>query len=263
MSNTPSPLLEARGLIVGYHRDRPLIAEADFSGHGGEVVALLGGNGAGKSTLLKTLSGELKPLAGSVTLSGRELQSLSGGRRARLLSIVATDATMAGALTVKQLVALGRHPYTGWTGILSATDRRVVEESMQAAGIAGKAMSAVATLSDGERQKAMIARALAQDTEVMLLDEPLSFLDPAARIEIFSLLRRLSAERGKLVVLSCHDVAMSLRMASTLWLLTTDRRLVCATPREAVEAGLIDKLFDSPNVKFSPEIGDFISNSHG
>lgn len=254
-----STLLSTHGLSIGYRKHSPLCQDINLDVEAGSVVALLGGNGVGKSTLLRTLSGEMPALAGEVELCGRNLSEMRRRELARMLSIVATEATMTGALTVRQLVELGRQPYTGWSGVLTRTDRDVADAAIRSIGIADKADARVATLSDGERQKTMIARALAQDTPVMMLDEPLSFLDPAARIEVFALLRAKVGGCGKSVILSCHDVAMSLRMASALWLFTPDRRLITTTPEEAVSSGAISKLFSSPSVTFSPTLGDFIS----
>lgn len=250
-------MLTAQNLAIGYHS--PIATGITLEAREGMVTALLGGNGVGKSTLLRTLSGELKPQEGSITLCGSPIDKLSRRRRAGLLSIVASADMMAGALTVRQLVELGRQPHTGSSGILSSTDHQAVTSSMTDTGIIHKADDAVATLSDGERQKAMIARALAQDTKVMLLDEPLSFLDPAARIEVFSMLCRLARSRSKAIVLSCHDVALSLRMADRLWLFTPERKLLQLPPEEAIGTGAISRLFDSPGVRFDASIGDFVA----
>lgn len=255
-------MLRANDLSIGYIPRSPLCAGVNLCACRGEVIALTGGNGVGKSTLLRTLSGEMRPLAGSVEIEDMPIDRISRHERARLISIVATEASMTGALTVRQLVGIGRQPYTGWTGILSSSDRRAVSEAMEATGIAPKADAPMATLSDGERQKAMIARALAQDTPLMMLDEPLSFLDPAARIEIFALLRSLASERKKSIILSCHDVALCLRMATRLWLFTYSREVISATPAEAVDRDIVSRLFSSPHVTFSGTCGDFIFNPH-
>lgn len=253
-------MLHASDLSIGYMPGNPLCSGVNLTAARGEVIALVGGNGVGKSTLLRTLAAEMRPLQGSVCFEGRPIERIPRHERARTLSIVATEASMAGALTVRQLVSIGRQPYTGWTGILSESDRRIITDAMEATGIAFKATEPMATLSDGERQKAMIARALAQDTPLMMLDEPLSFLDPAARIEIFALLRSLAAERDKAIILSCHDVALSLRMATKLWMFTSARQVISASPREAVSRDIVSQLFPSPHVKFSDICGDFVFN---
>lgn len=253
-------MLHASDLSIGYMPGNPLCSGVNLTAARGEVIALVGGNGVGKSTLLRTLAAEMRPLQGSVCFEGRPIERIPRHERARTLSIVATEASMAGALTVRQLVSIGRQPYTGWTGILSESDRRIISDAMEATGIAFKATEPMATLSDGERQKAMIARALAQDTPLMMLDEPLSFLDPAARIEIFALLRSLAAERDKAIILSCHDVALSLRMATKLWMFTSARQVISASPREAVSRDIVSLLFPSPHVKFSDICGDFVFN---
>jgi len=255
-------LITTSGLCIGYDASNPLCAPADLSAFAGEVLVLLGANGVGKSTLLRTLSGEMKPLAGEVKLCAHRIDAVSRKERARRLSLVATDSTMTGALSVRELVSLGRHPYTGWTGILTGNDKRIVTSAMEDTGILYKQDALMSCLSDGERQKAMIARALAQDTDVMMLDEPLAFLDPAARIEIFYLLQHIATERGKSIIISCHDVAMSLRMASRVWLFTTEKIIVQTTPQQAVASGEIDHLFSSAKVIFSADKGDFILNPY-
>ena len=165
-----------------------------FSLRAGELTCLLGPNGAGKSTLLKTLGGGRTLLDGELRLCGEPFGKYSETRRSRLVGVVLTDKVYAGGLRVHQLVALGRYPYTGFFGNLGAEDRRVVDWAMEAVGIAGKAGSYVAELSDGERQKAMIAKALAQQCPVILLDEPTAFLDIISRIEVMNLLHRLARE---------------------------------------------------------------------
>ena len=235
------PLLTS-GLVVGYSGhglNRPFTAEV---GRGG-FVALLGANGSGKSTLLRTLAGSQAPVAGKVEVAGRDISGFTPAELARYIAVVTTDRVEADALTVREVVEMGRYPYTGFFGRLDGSDRRIVDEAMAFTGVAPMAARFVASLSDGERQKVMIARALAQDTPLMLLDEPTSFLDVASRIEVLSLLARLARERRKAVVLSTHDVSSALGHASALWLMMPDGKIVATTPAEALashEAFLTD-----------------------
>lgn len=253
--------LQTDNLAIGYRRTAPVVEGINLELKGGEVVALIGGNGAGKSTLLNTICGELPPLRGEVRIMGEPLRRMPRHRLSRLLSIVATSSGTPGGLRVHQLVALGRGPYTGFFGTLSAADREAVREAMTMTGIYHKRDAYVSDLSDGERQKAMIARALAQDTPVMALDEPFSFLDPAARVEIMELMRRVAREKNKGIVISCHDLALSLRMASRLWLITRAGALRACTPEEAKDADLLNHLYASRSAVYSNEIGDFIVNN--
>lgn len=249
--------LLASGLSIGY-RGRVLAENLNIDVRPGEVAALLGRNGIGKSTLLKTLTGELLPIKGKVEVCGRPLASLSRKEIAKMMAVVSTERVDAGALTVKELVSLGRHPYTGFFGGLAETDRKAVAEAMSSTGITYKSDAFVATLSDGERQKAMIARALAQQTPVLALDEPFSFLDVASRVGILAMLKRVATARGLAVLFTSHDVAQALRMADRVWIFSYDRRLSGGTPEEMIGSGAIETLFADSEIKFNPSQFDFV-----
>lgn len=229
----------------------------------GSLVCFLGANGAGKSTLLRTISGLQMPLEGEILLKGKPLSKYTPKQRSKLVSIVSTDRTFAGGLTVKELVGLGRQPHTGFLGKLGPEDRYIVDESIQAVGISYKANSFISELSDGERQKTMIARALAQEAPIILLDEPTAFLDVASRIEILQLLHRLTRERQKAILFSSHDIAQSLAMSDRLWLLAngtiTDRMT-----EDAVLGGYMDTLFPQQGLlEFDFKSGDFAIRQTG
>ena len=228
-----------------------------FSLRAGELTCLLGPNGAGKSTLLKTLGGGRTLLDGELRLCGEPFGKYSETRRSRLVGVVLTDKVYAGGLRVHQLVALGRYPYTCFFGNLGAEDRRVVDWAMEAVGIAGKAGSYVAELSDGERQKAMIAKALAQQCPVILLDEPTAFLDIISRIEVMNLLHRLAREEHKAVLLSTHDVDQALLLADSLWLMSQQNGLLCGTTEDLVLNGSLNRFFSRGDVEFDPDNGRF------
>lgn len=185
----------------------------------GTLTCLTGRNGTGKSTLLRTVARFMPPLAGSVGIMGHDASGYTPAAYARLVGVVLTARPYGRNITVGELVALGRTPYTGFWGTLSAEDRAVVEEAMCLVGISGLAARRVVTLSDGERQKAMVAKALAQQTPVMLLDEPTAFLDYPSKVELMTLLRRLAEERRLTVLVSTHDLDIALRTAHRLWLL--------------------------------------------
>ena len=254
-----SALLAARGLAIGYApRRRPRVevaARIDAELRCGELVCLLGPNGAGKSTLMRTLAGLQQPLAGAVHFDGGDLHLLAEDERARLLGLVLTERVAAGNLSAYALVSLGRYPYTGWDGRLSAADEEVVRWALGAVGAEDLAARSVDELSDGERQKVMVARALAQEPAVLLLDEPTAFLDLPRRVEIMQLLRRLAYDTGRAVLLSTHDLDLALRCADRLWLLPAGGPLETGAPEDLVLSGALQGAF--AGVEFEPETGSF------
>lgn len=245
-------LLSAENLRVGYLLGKKEIKVCDgmnFELKRGELVALLGPNGAGKSTLLRTLSSSLQPLSGNVYYSGRLLKNISQRDLSRKISVVLTDHTQAGGLTVSELVSLGRQPYTGFFGRLKARDLCLVDEAINSVGLSFKSNSYMAELSDGERQKAMIAKALVQETDVLLLDEPAAFLDVASKLELMALLRQIAVERDCAVLFSSHDVEQALTLSDKLWLMGR-AGLLCGCTEDMVLQGHLSDLFRSKNVRF-------------
>ena len=255
-------MLRTIDLSVGYRdggKERRLLTGLNVHLAEGQLVALLGRNGAGKSTLLRALTGSDTPLSGRVEFRGVDVSTLTALERARLVGLVSTDRIQAGGLTVRELVGMGRQPYTGFLGRLGDEDKNRVAEGMDAVGITAKADSYLSSLSDGERQKAMIARVLVQRTPLIVLDEPTAFLDVASRIEIMGLLRRLAHEGDRSVLLSSHDVSQSLQLADRLWIITDDGQLLDGTPRELVNCGAMDRVFGSRLVRFNPTLLDYES----
>ena len=263
MSEPPAPLLEARGLSVGYggRRRTVVLSAVNAALRRGECVALLGPNGSGKSTLLRTLAGLQRPLAGSILLNGGDLAQLSPGEVARTLSVVLTDPIDAAQLTAWEVVALGRSPHAGFSGRLSEADREIVRGALLAASAAALAARPVQDLSDGERQRVMIARALAQQPRLILLDEPTAFLDLEARAEIARLLRSLATgeadgePRG--ILITSHDFDLALQLADQLWLIQRDGRLRVGTPKELSASGALADLFSHSAVRFDAQSGRF------
>lgn len=260
-------LLRTSGLMIGYapsRKGRRVVAsDLEVSLASGELVCLLGPNGAGKSTLLRTLSGLQQPLQGRVYLRGKAVDSLKSADLARLVSVVLTYRVEVGMLSVHGLVALGRHPYSGWMGRLSAADDWVIRESLAAVGMSDFATRFVNELSDGERQKVMIARALAQQPQVMILDEPTAFLDLPRRMEIMHLLRKLARESGCSILLSTHDLDLAMRTADRVWLLSGDGQLQSGAPEDLVLNGGFEAAFRSEGVQFDEHSGMFkINGAH-
>jgi iron complex transport system ATP-binding protein len=230
----------------------------DLSLEAGRFVALLGPNGSGKSTLLRTLVGMQWPLEGSIALGGRALATMDVAARARHVSAVLTERFDPGWFTVFDIVSFGRYPHTDFRNELGDEDRRVVAASLEAVGLGDFAQRLFAELSDGERQKAMIARALAQEAPFIVLDEPTAFLDAPARIEIFHLARRLARE-GRAVLLSTHEVDLALREADALWLVDRKGGFVAGSPEDLALSGAIGAAFDGPRLAFDTATGIFRS----
>lgn len=254
-----STLLEGKELSIGYRsgkRQQIVQSSLNFQLHSGELTCLLGANGAGKSTLLRTLAAAQPSLGGTLTLQGKALKAYSTRERSRMLGLVLTDKTYTGGLTVREVASLGRQPYTGFFGKLTSKDREAVEQALQATGIAHKATDYMAYLSDGERQKVMIAKALAQECPVILLDEPTAFLDVVSRIEILSLLHRLAAEEHKAILLSTHEVEQALVLADRLWLLSPEG-LTCGVTEDLVLHHDLTRLFPTDTVRFDDTIGAY------
>lgn len=254
-------VLETRGLAVGYgnprHKPRVVVEGIDVTLREGELVCLLGPNGTGKSTLIRTLCGMQPALAGGVLLEGKPLEGLPARTLAQRISLVLTERVAVGLMPAANLVALGRHPYTPWFGRLSPEDRQVVWRAMADAGIEDLAYRPVCELSDGERQKVMIARALAQEPRVMILDEATAFLDLPRRVELMHLLRRLTRSRRRAILLSTHDLDLALRCADRLWILPPGSPLQDGTPEDLVLSGAFAQAFVNEGVQFDPNSGAF------
>ena len=203
-------------LSVGYSLSHPVIYDIDLELKSGQLSCLIGENGIGKSTLLKTLTGFLPKLKGSVLFDNRDITSFSQRELARQVSIVLTQKPDVQNLTVEEIIGLGRSPYTGFFGRLRIDDRVVVNDAIATMGIEKLRGRMIQTLSDGERQKVMIAKALAQETPVILLDEPTAFLDFPSKAETFQSLQRMAHERDKLILLSTHDLELAVRFADSL-----------------------------------------------
>ncbi|MFU8847659.1 MAG: ABC transporter ATP-binding protein [Opitutales bacterium] len=255
-----NPALRAHGLSIGYElgRDARRIAqELELSLQAGEFVCLLGPNGVGKSTLIRSLAGMQAPLAGEIHIAGKCSSSIPPRERARLVSVVLTEAAPMGMMDAYTMVSLGRHPYSGWFGALDAHDRERIEWAFQAVGAENLARRQVAELSDGERQKITIARALAQETKLMLLDEPTAFLDLPRRVELMRILRNLAHKERLALLLSTHDLDLALRFADRLWVLNAEGSLIQGYPEAIAMSGAFAKVFESESLDWDPATGSF------
>ncbi len=240
-------------LSIGYRvkgGDKVVARGVDVSLRAGELTCLIGANGAGKSTLLKTLAGFLPRLGGGIYIKGKEISGYGQKEMSRLVGVVLTTRPEAMNMTVEDIVSLGRTPYTGFWGRLTADDKRIVAESMGQVGISGLARRTASTLSDGERQKMMIAKALAQQTPIILLDEPTAFLDYPSKVETMLLLARLSHDMGKTIFMSTHDLELALQTADTLWLMAGDGKVATGTPRGLAGSGALSAFVERQGIVF-------------
>lgn len=236
---------------IGYRQGKKVVSVAEginVSLHCGELVALIGRNGAGKSTLLRTLSAFQKPLLGVVCLSGKNVSDLSTRDVSKEVAVVLT-ATEAAPLTVRELVSLGRTPYTDFIGRMTAKDVSAVDKAINAMGIEHLADRKLATLSDGERQKCMIAKALAQETPIILLDEPTAFLDFASKVNLLRLLKQLAQEEQKAILVSTHDIELALRLADGIWLLK-DGKLNAGSIDELANSGALQNFICDAGIRY-------------
>lgn len=246
-------VITATDLCIGYRtgkREKRVHEHLSFNLYPGELTCLLGANGAGKSTLLRTLAASQSSLGGELLLQEKPLAAYSERDRSRTIGVVLTDKTQAGGLTVYELVALGRQPHTGFFGRLHKRDHAVINKALESVCIAHKAKSYIAELSDGERQKVMIAKALVQECPLILLDEPTAFLDVVSRIEIMTLLHNLAVTQQKAILLSTHDIEQALVLSDKLWLLSKENGLQCGVTEDMILNRRMDTLFARDDIRF-------------
>ncbi|MBR4793040.1 MAG: ABC transporter ATP-binding protein [Bacteroidaceae bacterium] len=247
------PTIQIESLSTGYRsKNNVTIVAHDINAtiHGGELTCLLGPNGAGKSTLLRTLSAFLPPVKGNITIMGRNLRDYSDRELSKTIGVVLTEKTDLRNMTVEDLIGLGRSPYTGFWGTLHQHDRDIVAKAIEMVGIEPLKDRMIHTLSDGERQKVMIAKALAQETPVIFLDEPTAFLDFPSKVEIMQLLHTLSRTTGKTIFLSTHDLELALQIADTIWLMDRQKGVMIGTPDELATNGSLNSFFTQRGIEF-------------
>lgn len=243
-------MFELKHLSTGYG-NRIVTPDINATLVPGELTSLLGPNGVGKSTLLRTLSTFLSPIQGEIILQGKVLKNLSASQMSRLIGVVLTERPDVQNMTVRDMVGMGRSPYTGFWGRLTSADEHYVSEAMNLAGIMALERRMFNTLSDGERQKVMIAKVLAQQTPVILLDEPTAFLDFPSKVEMMRLLRRLAHEMKKIIFLSTHDVELALQLSDRLWIMHPSE-VVIGKPAELSENGELTRFIQVDGITFDP-----------
>lgn len=223
----------------------------------GEFTCLIGPNGTGKTTLLRSLAGFIPSLNGNICIDGEDIREISSDRLAKTVSVVLTERPSVQSMTVVDLIALGRSPYTGFWGKTDKKDKEYIDQAIKDCNIESLRHRLVDTLSDGERQKVMIAKAIAQSTPIILLDEPTAFLDFPSKADTMRLLARLAHDNNKSILQSTHDLNMALALADKIWLLDKKLGFACGTPRELADNGILEKYFKGDGIIFDHETISF------
>jgi iron complex transport system ATP-binding protein len=252
-------ILSFESLRIGYADRRNknvLLPPITASARRGEMIALIGKNGIGKSTLLRTLAGLQPSLGGEITYSGKSITEYSRTDLARTIGYISTEIVKVTNMRVYDLVALGRFPYTNWFGKIDKENHDIITDSIAKTGMTSLSWRFISELSDGERQKAMIARILAQDTGILVMDEPTAFLDIGSKFEILHLMHLLSLKNGKTIIFSTHDLNVAMSQADKIWLIIDDH-LVEGAPEDLMLQGAFDHLFDSSAVQYNSEHGTY------
>ncbi len=253
-------ILSTHGLTIGYQSKRglrELEKDLNIKIHNGELVCLIGPNGCGKTTLMRTIAGLQKPLKGHTVISGIDVKKIKPHQYARLLSLVLTDKINVGGLKVIDIVSIGRYPYTNYFAKLKPRDHELIERSLDSVHLKDYKDRFFHELSDGEKQRVLIAKALAQDTPLIMLDEPTAHLDLPSRVEIMNILKRLAKETGKAIFLSTHELDLALQTADTIWLMNKEENLKSGTPEDLVLSGMFEQVFKSHSFQFDKYSGAF------
>lgn len=230
-------MIELQHLTVGYGK-KAILSDINQTIESGQLVCLLGANGVGKSTILRTIAGFQPPLCGTILLNEQDMSSFSTAQRSKAISVVLTERIEVPCMNVVDLVGMGRSPYTGFFGTLTKEDKNIIYEAIDMVGISHLATRTFDTLSDGERQKVLLAKALAQQTPVILLDEPTAFLDFHAKVSTLRLLLRLAHETNKTILLSTHDVEMAIQLSDALWIVQNEE-IKAGTTLSLTESGTL------------------------
>lgn len=260
--NTQHIVLEAKDLSIGYsdRKTKTLVAEGiNFTLKTGELVGLVGANGIGKSTLLRTLTKVQPALSGAIFINGQALSEINPITLAKSLSVVLTEASVSKNLSVEELVSLGRFPHTNWIGTLTESDTTTINMALEHTNCLSIRNKKCFELSDGQLQKVMLARALAQDTQLIILDEPTTHLDMYHKAYILNLLKNLTRETGKTILFSSHEIDLAIQLCDHLVVMTEDK-VIAAPPEMHIAQGNFDRLFPKDLIAFDPESKSFKVN---
>ena len=253
-------ILSTSNLSIGYTTKKETNVIADnlnLNLQEGKLIALIGANGIGKSTLLRTLTGIQKPISGSVILNTKNLNDIDSWTIAQQLSVVLTEKLPPSNLTVFELIALGRQPYTNWIGKLTEIDILKINEAIELTQIAHLSDKKHYEISDGQLQNVLVARALAQDTALIILDEPTTHLDLVHKVSLFKLLKKLTKETNKCILFSTHDIDLAIQLSDEMIIMTAEN-VVQDEPCNLISKGIFDTLFVDENIKFDSEKGRFL-----
>ncbi|MCC1483580.1 ABC transporter ATP-binding protein [Winogradskyella immobilis] len=260
MSNIKEHIvLKVKELSIGYKTKKVetvVASNLNFDLQQGQLIGLVGANGIGKSTLLRTLTKVQNPLNGNITINGKEIQKLSTIDLAKQLSLVLTEPLVAKNLSVYELVALGRQPYTNWIGNLSPKDQSIINVALEQTNILDLKDKKCYELSDGQLQKVMIARALAQDTDLIILDEPTTHLDMYHKAYVLKLLKQLTKTTNKTILFSSHEIDLAIQLCDTMIVMSKDN-VQCNTPKQLISNGTFEKLFPQDLITFNDKTGSF------
>jgi len=253
------PALESRNLTIGYTQRgqvRTVANDVNINLEKGKLTCLMGPNGIGKSTLIKTITGVLSPINGSIFINSIDLFELDNLKKAQTISVVLTDKPASGFMTVRDIISLGRYPYTSWQNKHNDQDQAIIDGAIESVGLIDAANTPLIELSDGNLQKAIIGRALAQDTDIIVLDEPTIHLDVNNKTVIIKILRQLCHDYNKTILLSTHDLELAMSYADRLWLFAEDQ-IYDGLPEDLFLAGVIKKVFSEVSPK---ENGSTLTN---
>ena len=247
-------IVSAAELSVGYGK-KVVVSGLGFEVSRGEILTIIGPNGAGKSTILKTIAAQLPYISGGARINGSDISAMSGHDIAKALSVCLTERITAEKMTCEDVVSTGRYPYTGRLGLLSADDRRIVREAMELTGTVGLADTDMRCISDGQRQTVMLARAIAQQTDVLILDEPTSFLDINNKLRLLGILKELARSRNIAVVQTLHELDLAQRFSDKILCIKDGKADRLGTPEEIFSGDYISTLYSITNGTFEPMFG--------
>ena len=241
---------KTQNLSVGYNR-KPILENISLGVYKGQILTLIGPNGSGKSTILKNLIREMNPLGGVVVLEGKDINNYSSKDFAKQMSVVLTEKVKTELLTCRDVVAMGRYPYTNYFGKLTPEDERIVDESLESVAALDIAEKDFSQISDGQRQRIMLARAICQKPQIIVLDEPTSFLDIRHKIELLDILQNMAVKENVTVVLSLHEIELANRISDWVMCVRADGKILYGTPDEIFKDEIIRELYDIKNGSYN------------